>query len=83
VTYSGIVYLKKSQLIEKYSISPRQVDRVVQRIRAETGKRYPAGSITDCGRIIRIREDVFTDMMTYGNAINCGIAPPFKEGRKQ
>lgn len=75
--YSGVCFLKKKQFEEKYNIKTSTVESLVNRIRDEQGRRYPIGSVTNCGRIIRVREDVFADMMTYGNAIEAGIAPAF------
>ena len=74
-------YLSKRQLVDQYSISLRTVDKAVNRIRDLIGVRYPSNAVTRYGAIIRIREDVFNDLMTYGDRIENGTAPRFKGGK--
>lgn len=76
------VYLKKSQLEERYNISIGTVNNRVRFIRDRIGKRYPKDAVIDCGRVIRIREDVFHDCMVNMDRIEQGIAPEFEEGDK-
>lgn len=74
-------YLSKKQLVDQYSISLRTVDKAVNRIRDLIGVRYPTNAVTRYGAIIRIREDVFNDLMTYGDRIENETAPEFKGGK--
>jgi hypothetical protein len=75
-------YLSKRQLTDQYSISLRTVDKAVRQIRDLIGIRYPANSVTRFGQIIRIRADVFNDLMTYGDRIENETAPEFKGGNR-
>ena len=74
-------YLRKTQLADQYSISIRTVDKAVRQIRDLIGIRYPANSVTRFGQIIRIRADVFDDLMAFGDRIENGTAPEFKGGK--
>lgn len=71
------MYLKKKDLMAEYSIGRSTVDAMFRRIQKLTGKRYPDGSVIHTGEIIRVRDDVFYDIMRYGDAIDCGVAPEF------
>lgn len=75
-------YLKKSQLKDQYNICLGTVDKRIRFIRDNIGTRYPNDSVIDCGRVIRIREDVFHDCMVNMDRIEQGIAPEFEEGDK-
>lgn len=72
-------YESKRQLAARYGISVSTVDSLLRRIRDLIGVRYPRDAVTHCGRIVRIRSDVFDDLLAWGDAIDCGIAPPFRE----
>lgn len=72
-------YLKKTQLEEIYGISLCTVNDRIKRIRPLVGKRYPLDSIISTGRFVRVRGDVFKDMMLYKDLIEYGAAPKFHE----
>jgi hypothetical protein len=72
-------YKRKRALAEEYDISLSTVNRRIVWI-LKHQDRYPAGSVIHSGTIPYIREDVFRDCMTYGNAIEAGIAPAFGRG---
>lgn len=77
------VYARKSTLARRHDICITTVDDRIRRIRALIGTRYPVNSIEQSSRFIRVRTDVFDDMMLYGDAIQCGVAPAFKGDDKQ
>lgn len=55
------------------------VEIINDNVRDLIGVRYPRDAVTHCGRIVRIRSDVFDDLLAWGDAIDCGIAPPFMD----
>lgn len=71
------MYLKKRDYADEYQISVSTVDSRIRKIRRLIGTRYPRDAIVHTGRLIRIRDDVFADIMQWDDAIDCGIAPPF------
>lgn len=72
-------YESKRQLAARYGISISTVESLLRRIRNLIGVRYPRDAVTRCGKIVRIRSDVFDDLLAWGDAIDCGIAPEFRE----
>lgn len=74
-------YESKRQLASRYGISISTVESLLRRIRDLIGVRYPRDAVTHCGRIVRIRSDVFDDLLAWGDAIEAGIAPAF--GRRE
>ena len=76
-------YESKRQLASRYGISISTVDNLIRRIRDLIGVRYPRDAVTHCGRIVRIRSDVFDDLLAWGDAIDCGIAPPFMDAESE
>lgn len=72
-------YESKRQLAARYGISISTVESLIRRIRSLIGVRYPRDAVTHCGKIVRIRSDVFDDLLAWGDAIDCGIAPEFRE----
>lgn len=72
-------YESKRQLADRYGISVSTVENLLRRIRDLIGDRYPRDAVTHCGRIIRIRSDVFDDLLEWGDAIDCGAAPPYRD----
>ena len=72
------MYLTKKDLAAEYHVSVKPVDRQLELLRDNIGKRYPRGCVIDRVRIIRIRDDVFHDSMVNGDLIERNLAPKFE-----
>lgn len=72
-----MAYKKKTTLAEEYDINVRTVDRVIDLIRDQLGKRYRRDVLIQTGRLLRVDEDVFKDAIVNRDLIVRGIAPKF------
>ena len=72
-----MAYKKKTTLAEEYDINVRTVDRVIDLIRDQLGKRYRRDVLIQTGRLLRVDEDVFRDAIVNRDLIVRGIAPKF------
>jgi hypothetical protein len=71
------MYLKKSVLAKEYDIGLTTVNMRIRMIREQIPDRYPRGAVITTGGIIRVRDDVFEDVMINGDAIEHNVAPAF------
>lgn len=71
------VMKKTKTLAAENELSMSSVYKILRFIESEIGDRYPVGSVVHYGRILRIRDDVFKDALTYGDAVRAGLAPEF------
>lgn len=74
-----MAYKKKTTLAEEYDINVRTVDRVIDLIRDQLGKRYRRDVLIQTGRLLRVDEDVFKDAIVNRDLIVRGIAPKYKK----
>lgn len=69
--------MNRKCLAEEYKVCSRTIDNRIHDIRMLIGIRYPESAVIRTGRFIRVRDDVFKDMMMYHDAIAKGYAPKF------
>ena len=72
-----MAYKKKTALAEEYDISVRTVDRIIDLIRDQLGKRYRRDVLIQTGKLLRVDEEVFKDAIVNKDLIVRGIAPKF------
>lgn len=72
-----MAYKKKTTLAEEYDISVRTVDRIIDLIRDQLGKRYRRDVLIQTGKLLRVDEEVFKDAIVNKDLIVRGIAPKF------
>lgn len=73
--------ISRQDLAEEYQISVRTVDRLLKEIEAQTGRRYPRGTVIRSPRV-RVSEEAAHDYMINRTAIQTGTAPAFERRSK-